>query len=53
MVIKCLEAHGRLLLPRDVRAVRHLFPLQARFIHVKHLLGLVPPPPPSSMIALR
>ena len=41
-VLKCLEARGRLLLPCDVRAVRHFFPLQARLIHVEHLLGLLP-----------
>ena len=39
-VLKCLEAWGRLLLPNDVRAVRHFFPLQARFIHIKNLLEL-------------
>ena len=47
--LKCLEAWGRLL-PRDVRAVRHFFPLQARFIHIENLLGLEFP---SSMMALR
>ena len=41
-VLKCLEARGRLLLPRDVHAVRHFFPLQAHSINVKHLLGIAP-----------
>ena len=41
-VLKRFEARGRLLLPRDVRAVRHFLP-QACFIHVNNLLGLVPP----------
>ena len=36
------ETQGRLLLPHDVRSFRHLLPLQACFIHVEHLLGLVP-----------
>ena len=49
-VLKCFEAWGRLLLPCDVRAFRHLSPLQARFTHIKYLLELVPP---SSMMALR
>ena len=40
-VLGCFEARGRLHLPRDVRAFRHLLPLQACFIHVKYLLGLV------------
>ena len=43
MVLECFEAWGRLLLPRDVCTFRHLLPLQARFIHVEHLLGLVTP----------
>ena len=46
IVLKCLEAWGRLLLPRDVCSVKHFLPLQARFIHCKHPMGLVPPPPP-------
>ena len=41
-VLKCLETWGRLLL-HDVCAFRHLLLLQARFIHIKRLLGLVPP----------
>ena len=49
-VLERFEARGRLLLPRDVSAFRHLLPLQAHFIHVEHLLGIVPP---SSMMALR
>ena len=40
-VLKCHEARGTLLLPRDVREVRHCLPLLARFIHIKDLLGLV------------
>ena len=42
-VLKCLEARGRLFLPRDVRAVRHFLPQQAHLIYVEYLLGLVPP----------
>ena len=37
-VLERLEAWGRLLLLRDVRAFRHFFPLQAHFIHVEDLL---------------
>ena len=51
-VLERFEARGRLLLPRDVRAFRQL-PLQTCFIHVKHLLRLVNPPPPPSMMTLR
>ena len=40
--MKCFEAWGRLL-PRDIHAFRHFLPLQACFIHIKDLLGLVPP----------
>ena len=43
MVLKCFEARGRLLLSRDVRAFRLVFPLQACFIHIKNLLGVVTP----------
>ena len=43
MVLERFEARGRLLLPLDVQAFRHFLPLQAHFIHVEHLLGLVPP----------
>ena len=51
MVLEHFEARGRLLLPRDVCAFRHLLLLQAHFIHVKNLLwGLCPH---SSMMALR
>ena len=42
-VLECFEACGRLLLPHDVCAFRHLLPLQACFIHVENLLGLVLP----------
>ena len=42
-VLKCFKAWARLLLPRDVCAFRHLLPLQARFIHVEYLLGLIHP----------
>ena len=48
-VLKHLETWGKLLLLRDVLAVRQFLPLQAPFIHVEDLLGLVPP---SSMMAL-
>ena len=51
-VFICLKAWGKLLLPCDVHEVRHFIPLQAHFIHVKNLLGLVPSPP-SSMMVLR
>ena len=47
-VLEQFEAQGSLLFPRDVCAFRHLLPLQALFIHVEDLLGLVPP---SSMMA--
>ena len=40
--LKYLEARDRVLLPRDVHAVRHFLSLQACFIHVEDLLGLVP-----------
>ena len=43
MVLECFEAWGRLLLLCDVRTFRHLLPVQARFIHVENLLGLVSP----------
>ena len=43
MVLERFEARGRLLLLRDVRAFWHFLPPQARFIHIKYLLGLVPP----------
>ena len=49
-VLEHFEALGRLLLPRDVRAFRYFLSLQARVIHIEHLLGLVTP---SSMMALR
>ena len=45
-VLERFEALGRLLLPREVCAFRHLLPLQACFTHVEHLLVLVNPPPP-------
>ena len=44
-VLERFEARGRLLLPCDVHAFKHL-PLQTCCIHVEDLLGLVTPPPP-------
>ena len=44
-VLERFEARGRLLLPCDVHAFKHL-PLQTCFIDVEDLLGLVTPPPP-------
>ena len=41
-VLKCLEAWGRILLPRDVRAVRHFLSLQAHSLET--CWGLYPPP---------
>ena len=42
-ILESLEAWARLLLLGDVRVFRHFLPLQARFIHVEDLLGLVTP----------
>ena len=42
-ILECLKSRGRLLLPRDVRAVRCLLSMEARLIHIKHLVGRVPP----------
>ena len=49
-VLERIEARGRLLLLRIVCVLSHLLPLQARFIHIKNLLGLYPS---SLMIAPR
>ena len=42
-VLECFETQDRLLFPSDVRPFRHLLPLQACFIHVEDLQGLVHP----------